>query len=151
MYYPDLAQLLIDLDGQNPPVWRRILVSAFTKLGGLHRIVQASMGWDPNLPHRFVLCGDIYKRVAPGEALDPKRERNWRLDSACYPDDFFFYECGSNYEWRHRVLRENYVDGEQHWRYPRCVGGGGVCPPGTGKPFTVGAANRRIWSASPKH
>ena len=150
MHFLDLAQLLIELEGQHPPVWRRVLVSAFTKLGGLHRVVQAAMGWDGSLPHRFVLGGDLLHRVAPGEALDPKRERNWRLDSATYPHDFFFYVCGPLYEWRIRITREDYVEGETNWRYPRCVGGGGTCPPGTGKPFSIGAVNRRIWRVAPK-
>lgn len=37
-------QLFIVLEGAKPPVWRRIHVSAFSKLGGLHRMMQAVMG-----------------------------------------------------------------------------------------------------------
>jgi hypothetical protein len=148
--YIDLAQVLIELEGQWTPVWRRILVSPFTKLAGLHRIAAAAMGWDPQRPHHFILRGDIYERVAPGEALDAKRERNWRLDSAGYPDHFFFYAVGSQYEWRHRITTEAYIDGPAELRYPRCVAGGGVCPSGTGKPFSVASVNHRIWRASPK-
>lgn len=110
--YPDLTQLLIVLERAEPPVWRRVQVSAFTKLGGLHRIIQGVMGWDDRLPHRFILAGDIYERVAPGEALDPTRERNWRLDSAFYPDKLFWYAYGRQDEWRHRVIREAYVERE---------------------------------------
>jgi hypothetical protein len=53
------------------------------------------MGWGDGLPHRFILAGDIYERVAHGEALDPTRERSWRLDSAFYPDKSFWYTCGN--------------------------------------------------------
>lgn len=38
-------QLKITLVGQdNPPVWRRVLVPATIRLGGLHEVVQAAMG-----------------------------------------------------------------------------------------------------------
>jgi hypothetical protein len=146
--YPDLTQLLIVLERGEPPVWRRVQVSAFTKLGGLHRIIQGVMGWDDCLPHRFILAGDIYERVAPGEALDPTRERNWRLDTAFYPDKSFWYAYGRQDEWRHRIIREAYVEREPRWRYPRCVGGDGACPPEVGKAFDVGAVNRRLWRGS---
>jgi hypothetical protein len=144
-YFPDLVQLLIVLEREDRPVWRRVHVSAFTQLGGLHRIIQGVMGWGNRLPHRFILAGDIYKRVAPGEALDPKRERHWRLDSAFYPGDEFRYAYGAQDEWRHRIIREKYLDGNPHWRYPRCVAGDGACPPDIGKTFELGAVNRRLW------
>lgn len=143
--YPDLTQLLIVLERAESPVWRRIHVSAFTKLGGLHRIIQGVMGWDDRLLHRFILAGDIYERVAPGEALDPTRERNWRLDSAFYPDKLFWYGYGREDEWRHRITREGYVESAPRWRYPRCVGGDGAWPPAVGKSFNLGAVNRTLW------
>ena len=149
--YIDVVQLIVELDVEVPRIWRRLLVSPFTKLAGLHRVLQAALGWDPNWPHRFILRGDIYKRVEPGEALDARRERNWRLDSAWYPDHYFFYATGPQYEWRFRITEEAYIDAPVEWRYPRCVGGEGACPPGSGKAFTIASANRRIWKASPKH
>jgi hypothetical protein len=97
-YYPDLAQLVFVLEREDPPVWRRVHVPALMQLGGLHRVIQGVMGWDNRLPHRFILAGDIYKRVAPGEALDPKRERHWRLDSALYPSKMFWYVYGAHDE-----------------------------------------------------
>jgi hypothetical protein len=143
-YYPDLAQLVIALEVEVPRIWRRVHVSAFCKLGGLHRVIQAVMGWDNRQPHRFVLAGDFYDRVEPGQALDATRERNWRLDSALYPDKLFWYVYGHEDPWLHRIVFEGYVGGNPHWRYPRCVEGDGPCP-GTGRPFEVGAVNRRLW------
>jgi Plasmid pRiA4b ORF-3-like protein len=103
------------------------------------------MDWDDRVPHRFILAGDILRRVAPGEALDAKRERNWRLDSAFYPDKTFWYCYGRADDWRLRIELEDYVDGEPLWRYPRCVGGEGASPPRLGGTFSVASANRRLW------
>ncbi len=136
-FYPDLAQLFMVLERAAPPVWRRVHVSFFTKLGGLHRVILAVMDWDGRVPHRFILAGDIFKRVAPGEALDAKRERNWRLDSAFYPDKTFWYCYGGADDCRLRIELEDYVDGEPHWRYPRCVGGEGASPPQLDCTFTL--------------
>jgi len=143
--YPDIARLKIELEGTAPRVWRRVHVSFFTKLGGLHRIIQAVMGWDDGHPHRFILSGDIYDRVAPGEALDAVLERNWRLDSSFYRDTSFVYAYGPNDRWLHRISLEEYLAGNPHWRYPRCVGGEGAWPPETGEPFDVGRVSRRLW------
>jgi Plasmid pRiA4b ORF-3-like protein len=149
--YPDLAQLLIVLEAQGLPIWRRVHLSFFTKLGGLHRVVQAVMGWDDRLPHRFILAGDIYDRAAHGEALDAGRERNWRLDSALYPDKIFWYVYGADDKWRHRIVMEEYLEREPRWRYPRCIGGAGASPPNAREPFNLGAVNRRLWRALRKH
>lgn len=123
----NLAVVFVEIEGFHPPVWRRLLVSFFTKLAGLHRVVQAAMGWDNRFPHSFILCGDLLERVAAGEALDAKREQNWRLDSAGYPDHYFWYAYGLAGEWRLRIILENYIQGEERWRYPRCVGGVRSC------------------------
>jgi len=144
-YFPDLAQLVIVLEGTEPVVWRRVHVSFFAKLGGLHRTIQSVMGWDSSFPHHFVLMGDIYRRVARGERLDAAREKNWRLDSAFYPDKSFLYVCGPNEEWTHRIMLEDYLERRPYWRYPRCVGGACATPPGSAETFSVGRANRRLW------
>ncbi len=150
MLFYEYYVLRVDLEDVVPRVWRRVVVSPFAKLGGLHRVIAAAMGWDESLPHRFILCGDLRDRVRPGEILDAKRERNWRLDTALYPDNYFFYVTGNAGEWRHRVTYERPISMPADWRYPRCMGGDGACPPGTKQPFTVASANHRIWKAVPK-
>jgi hypothetical protein len=143
--YPDIAQLLIVLEGQRPWVWRRLHVSFFTKLGGLHRVLEAVMGWESRLPHQFVLAGDIYGRVAPNEALPPEKERNWRLDSALYPNHEFWYVVGGTEGWRHRIKLEDYVEERHGLRYPRCLDGAGASPSGAEETFSLAATNRRLW------
>ena len=149
-FFPEIAQLLIVLEGKRPWTWRRIQVSGFAKLAGIHRTIQALMGWDAGLPHRFILAGDIYDRVAPGEALSPERERNWRLDSALYRDREFYYVVGTNPEWRHSIRLEGYVESVSTWRYPRCIDGAGASPSGAEASFSVLGANRRLWRRIPR-
>jgi hypothetical protein len=43
---------------------------------------------DNRLPHRFILAGDIYKRVAPGEALDPRARHRRSRNARKRPDPF---------------------------------------------------------------
>jgi len=88
------------------------------------------MGWEAELPHQFVLAGDIYDRVAPNEAL-PNRE--------------LWYDVGRGYEWRHRITLENYLESVPHWKYPRCLDGAGASPSGAEKTFSINGANRRLW------
>ena len=145
--FPDLATLFLEVWGVRPRVWRRVQVSAFSKLGGIHKLIQALFGWNDDQSHAFILRGDIYDRVASGEALDAKRERNWRLESATYPDGYFTYDYGSKNIWRVHILLEGYDTGFRSWRYPRCVGGTGSLPPHEDQPFNLARANRRIWRA----
>lgn len=52
----DLAriyQIKITLQGTRPAIWRRVLVPADATLTGLHRIVQAAMGWEDYHLWRF--------------------------------------------------------------------------------------------------
>ena len=91
--FPDLVQLLIVLEREDAPVWRRVRVRVHAARR-THRVIQGVMGWGNRLPHRFILAGDIYKRVAPGEALDPKRSA-LASGLAFYPDDELVYAYGA--------------------------------------------------------
>jgi len=54
------VQLLIVLEREDPPVWRRAHASAFTQLGGLHSVIQGVMAWGNRVPHRFILAEWLY-------------------------------------------------------------------------------------------
>ena len=45
--------LRVDLNGQQPPVWRELLVPAHTSLSELHLVIQAAMGWENSDPYAF--------------------------------------------------------------------------------------------------
>jgi hypothetical protein len=47
-------QLKLTLRGvSNPPVWRRLVVAADTRLDRLHDVIQTSMGWTDTHLHTF--------------------------------------------------------------------------------------------------
>jgi tetratricopeptide (TPR) repeat protein len=46
-------QLKVTLRGSRPPIWRRLLVRADTRLSRLHEILQVAMGWPDDHLHQF--------------------------------------------------------------------------------------------------
>ena len=48
-----VVSLEVTLRDTKPPVWRRLLVPGETTLGGLHRAIQAAMGWEDYHLHTF--------------------------------------------------------------------------------------------------
>ena len=122
--------LTLLLEDVFPAVTREVEVGISTKLGGLHRVIQAVMGWQNLQDHRFILKGDIYERVPANSMLDPGRERNWRLDSAFYPAKFFYYQYGLDGNgWLLRIIERDVVGASRSVRYPRCIAGEGTSPP----------------------
>ena len=68
-----LYQLKIMLRDCKPPIWRRIVVRADMKLDGLHRAIQAAMGWTDSHLHQFVANGAYYRPPDPeGDAESPQ-------------------------------------------------------------------------------
>jgi len=48
-----IVRLKIVLDDTDPPIWRAVELSAATDLKGLHRVIQAAMGWEEAHLHAF--------------------------------------------------------------------------------------------------
>ena len=55
-----IAILRIELEDIEPLIWRRVAVRATTSLAGLHRIIQAAMGWTNSHLHLFTIDGSQY-------------------------------------------------------------------------------------------
>ncbi|HRP07412.1 MAG TPA: plasmid pRiA4b ORF-3 family protein [Gemmatimonadales bacterium] len=52
-----MVQLRAELEGIDPPVWRRVLVSSRATLAELHGVLQRCFGQGDTMPHRFVIDG----------------------------------------------------------------------------------------------
>jgi hypothetical protein len=51
---PDGTWYSIQISISGTDVWRRVLISSESTLDGLHRLIQAGLGWKNNYRHRFV-------------------------------------------------------------------------------------------------
>lgn len=124
-----VLQLRIMLEDVHPPVWRRLLVPGSVRLDKLHRMFQASMGWEDRHLHSFqvgdVLFGSQFDDY-PDDELD---EKSVTVASAVGEQRRFGYEYDFGDSWRHEVVVE------AAWRMPVglkfavCVDGQNACPP----------------------
>jgi hypothetical protein len=64
-----MYQLKITLNGINPPIWRRLLVSENITLYKLHHIIQITMGWSNAHLYWF---GEIDSKIGDIQLWDDK-------------------------------------------------------------------------------
>ncbi len=122
-------QIKIALRHIRPPVWRRIQIAGDTRLGKLHRILQATMGWTNSHLHAFRVGRTSYGEPDPEFPADIKNERNVRLDSIAAEGDTFIYEYDFGDGWEHEIKIEQVSPAEPGTRYPVCLAGKRACPP----------------------
>lgn len=120
-----IYQLKITLQHTRPPVWCRIQVKADTKLGKLHRIVQAVMGWTDSHQHAFRVGHTDYGVTDPDFSDGMKSERNTCLDKIVTEGDVFIYEYDFGDGWQHEIQVEKALKAEPAAHYPVCL----ACPP----------------------
>jgi hypothetical protein len=68
MLFYEYYVLRVDLEDVVPRVWRRVVVSPFAKLGGLHRVIAAAMGWDESLPRQSFFAEIFAAAFAPARS-----------------------------------------------------------------------------------
>lgn len=116
------------LDVANPPVWRRLVVSAGITLNRLHAIIQAAMGWEDYHLHVFEAGGQRYGVADP--ELEFSDERQCGLADLVVGEGAkieYTYDFGDS--WDHELLVERVLAAGDGDRYPRCLDGEGACPP----------------------
>lgn len=124
-------QISVVLEGIAPAVWRRILLSANTRLPSLHNTLQLVMGWDDYHLWYFESQGREYtdlelmdEDLGMGEAGSVRLRRLLpRVGSEC----LYVYDFGDN--WRHRIRLEAAFDPDPAEKYPVCTAGERSCPP----------------------
>jgi Plasmid pRiA4b ORF-3-like protein len=124
-----ILQVKVSLLGTSkPPVWRRLLVPADTRLDRLHRVIQAAMGWEDYHMHVFSDGSREYGR--PDPELEHRDERKATLSSLLErAGDRIRYTYDFGDGWEHEIVLENGLVAEPGVRYPVCVAGKGACPP----------------------
>lgn len=127
---PPIYRIKIMLRHVAPPVWRRMEVSAGTKLGKFHRILQAAMGWTDAHLHAYRVGEARYGVPDPDFPDDETvNERNVRLDQIAGEGDKLIYEYDFGDGWEHELKIEKVFPAESAVHYPRCTGGSRACPP----------------------
>ncbi len=126
-----IYQIKVTLRHIRPPLWRRIQIPADTKLGKLHRILQAAMGWYDAHLHAFRVGRETYGVPDPDPLFDTemKNEHNVRLDRIAAEGDKLIYEYDFGDGWEHELLIEQVMPAEKGRRYPLCLAGKRACPP----------------------
>lgn len=123
-------QLKITLEDVRPPIWRRVLVPADTTLVGLHRVIQAAMGWEDYHLWRFEVGGVEY--AEPSREDRGRGTRNAckaRLNQLTGPGGVLLYEYDFGDGWEHRVQVEEVLPAEPGREYPAYVAGERAGPP----------------------
>lgn len=135
----EIARLLIRLDEVEPPVSRRIEVPLAMTLDELHRVVQASMGWENYHLYEFSIGrrrDQAYGVPDPdGDFRDydplPASETSLAELLAGIPARAkrfaYVYDFGDN--WRHTIKLEAIGAAAPDTPYPRLLAAEGACPP----------------------
>lgn len=124
-----IYRIKITLRHIEPPVWRRFLVKADTKLGELHDTLQAVMGWEFEHLHGFRIGHDNYGEPDPGFPSDMKNERNVCLYKIASEGSAFIYDYDFGDGWEHDLKIEKVLPAEPGADYPICLDGQRACPP----------------------
>ncbi len=124
-----VLQVKISLVGvSRPPVWRRLLVAANSRLDRFHEAIQAAMGWEDY--HMHVFSDGRAEYGLPDRELGFRDERKATLGHLVGGTDSrirYTYDFGD--DWEHDIVVEKVVSAEPGGRYPVCVAGKGRCPP----------------------
>jgi tetratricopeptide (TPR) repeat protein len=123
-------QLKVTLRGSKPPVWRRLLVPANTKLSKLHDILQIAMGWTDSHLHLFHTGRANYgvpDRDDWDEVHDERKATLGQVLPRAKSKLIYEYDFGDG--WEHEVVVEKLLDAEPGSTYPSCVTGRRACPP----------------------
>lgn len=124
-------RLKIVLEDTQPAVWRRVEVPAVTRLGDLHTLLQAVMGWEDAHLHVFEFAGRRYSENA-GLGLGPpdRDEHAARVGDVLRrkgAKGTYLYDFGDH--WSHGITVEEIGGAEPGAVYPRLLDGRGSCPP----------------------
>lgn len=110
---PSRYTLQIELLGIQPAIWRRIHIDGRARLGALHHVLQAAMGWTDAHLHQFDIRNQHYGIPDPAFAdteLAMRDEKKFRLNQLLDVGDqcIYLYDFGDN--WEHRITVEAIED-----------------------------------------
>ncbi|MGI9001838.1 MAG: plasmid pRiA4b ORF-3 family protein [Pseudonocardia sp.] len=144
-------QLKISLRRARPPIWRRVIMPAATRLSQLHLVIQIVMNWGGDHLHAFTVGHERY-----GDSFythDMLDEDQLRLSGAFTRNTTIGYLYDFGASWHHEVTLEKVLDLDVGTTYPVCLTGRGDFPieywneeedAQDAVPFDVDTINRRL-------
>lgn len=121
--FKNVMQVLIELEGVEPVVWRRLLIPETFFWSDLHTVLQAAMGWAMEHDHEFIL------EEKNGHEVDHELLGNTPVLSTVKAGESFEYLYDPEDKWTHKVTIEEVTPRTKFMDYPVCVGGENACPP----------------------
>ena len=128
-----IYQLRVELEGIEPPIWRRLAVPETITLPKLHDLVQLVMGWMDSHLHSFTIARKTYSRameagdLAEMNMLDERRHT--LADLLGDSETTFYYEYDFGDGWQHRIDVEAITKPNPDREYPVCLAGARAAPP----------------------
>ena len=136
---PTIYQFKVSLERCDPPIWRRIQLSAHSTFWDLHVALQDAMGWEDKHLHCFHVPNDSPSRF---DQIAPAMRKNeftpaGQLDSVTLsiagyfgegrPHVRYVYDFGD--DWAHQIVFEQELTAVPGTTYPVCLDGKRACPP----------------------
>ena len=119
----------IELRDVTPRAWRRLLVPASVRLHKLHRIFQASMGWEDCHLHNFDIGEDRYGMQFDDYPEGELDEQSVTVLRAVGSQERFSYEYDFGDSWEHEISVTSISRMPIGLKFAVCLDGGGACPP----------------------
>ena len=124
-----MLQVRITLEKVVPTVWRRLLVPGAVRLGKLHRIFQAAMGWTDSHLHAFTMGDQRYGMHFDDYPEDEIDENEVSVLKAVGERRRFSYEYDFGDSWEHTAVVEDVTRRTRGLKYAVCIDGQNACPP----------------------
>lgn len=136
---PATYRVRVDLQGTQPPVWRRLELSSELFLDDLHEILQAAFGWTDSHLHRYAVGASVWDLgaelylcpfdVEEGDS-EGVPEQDVRLDEVLVePGDTLRYVYDYGDDWEHVVRLEEVLPHDPESPRAVCTGGRRAGPP----------------------
>ena len=124
----------IQIQGVNPPIWRRLLVPENITFSKFHNIIQVAFGWENDHAYEFSPSGwdsspsigsQFEKYFGDGAEMDSNKLKLSDIFKTEKQTFTYIYDFGD--EWVHDITLEKIVD--EKLKKASCVDGDGACPP----------------------
>jgi hypothetical protein len=124
----DAVELLVTLQGTEPPVWRRVVVPVGMTLDRLHLVIQGAMGWTDSHLHVFRCQGRLFGPDGLDIDEDTWDEATMSIGEAAEVGCRLGYQYDFGDDWAHDLEVVRVLPGYDR-PTPHVLAGERACPP----------------------